>query len=304
MNESPLVIIAVLLTVLSLTLTLILISLLSQIKSIRGQVHFISRNDTNKRITFYGKSRSFRHLASDINEILDSNVEKHEKILREDKEIKETLTNMSHDIRTPLTSLKGYFELLDQTEDPAERKKYSDIISGRIDSLSEILETMFLYTKVSNVNFKVSIDPVPCSKIILDTLFEYYDDFQEKGFEVDVDVDEDVRILGNEQSLKRIMQNLIRNSLVHGNGDVKLSVKEDKSVRKVTIMLDNLMEEGQNPDPDKVFDRYYKGDESRHTGSSGVGLSVVKKLVESMNGGIKAQISDGRFRIIMTFKTI
>ena len=191
MNESPLVILVVLLTVLSLTLTLILISLLSQIKSIRNQVHFISRNDTNKRITFYGKSRSFRKLAKDINEIIDSYDERHEKILREDKEIKETLTNMSHDIRTPLTSLKGYFELLDQTDDPQERKKYSDIIYGRIDSLSEILETMFLYTKVSNVNFKVSIDPIECSKIVLETLFVYYDDFQDKGFEVDVDVDED-----------------------------------------------------------------------------------------------------------------
>ena len=303
MSESTLVVIIVLLTAVTLALSLILISLLSQMKSIRSQVHFISRNDTNKRISFYGKSRSFRKLAKDINEIIDSYDDRHDKILREDKEIKDTLTNMSHDIRTPLTSLKGYFELLDQTDDPDERRKYTNIIYGRIESLSEILETMFLYTKVSNVNFKISIDPIECSKIILETLFEYYDDFQEKGFEVDVDVDEGVRILGNEQSLKRIMQNLIRNSLVHGNGEVKLAVKpqEDKMVK---ISVENLLTEGQNPDPDKVFDRYYKGDASRHTGSSGVGLSVVKKLVESMNGDIKAFVGDGKFRIEISFKTI
>lgn len=303
MSESTLVVIIVLLTAVTLALSLILISLLSQMKSIRSQVHFISRNDTNKRISFYGKSRSFRKLAKDINEIIDSYDDRHDKILREDKEIKDTLTNMSHDIRTPLTSLKGYFELLDQTDDPEERRKYTNIIYGRIESLSEILETMFLYTKVSNVNFKISIDPIECSKIILETLFEYYDDFQEKGFEVDVDVDEGVRILGNEQSLKRIMQNLIRNSLVHGNGEVKLAVKpqEDKTVK---ISVENLLAEGQNPDPDKVFDRYYKGDASRHTGSSGVGLSVVKKLVESMNGDIKAFVGDGKFRIEISFKTI
>ena len=254
MSESTLVVIIVLLTAVTLALSLILISLLSQMKSIRSQVHFISRNDTNKRISFYGKSRSFRKLAKDINEIIDSYDDRHDKILREDKEIKDTLTNMSHDIRTPLTSLKGYFELLDQTDDPEERRKYTNIIYGRIESLSEILETMFLYTKVSNVNFKISIDPIECSKIILETLFEYYDDFQEKGFEVDVDVDEGVRILGNEQSLKRIMQNLIRNSLVHGNGEVKLAVKpqEDKTVK---ISVENLLAEGQNPDPDQVFDR-------------------------------------------------
>ena len=302
MSESTYVVVIVLLTVLSLALVFILISLLSQMKSIRSQVHFISRNETNKRLTFYGKSRSFQKLASDINEILDSYDERHEKILREDKEIKDTLTNMSHDIRTPLTSLKGYFELLELTDDPEERKKYSNIINGRIDSLSEILETMFLYTKVSNVNFKISIDPIDCSSVVLNTLFEYYDDFQEKGY--NVDVEEGVRILGNEQSLKRIMQNLIRNSLVHGERDVKLSLKPVEDGKKVEITVDNLMEEGQNPDVSKVFDRYYKGDVSRHTGSSGVGLSVVKKLVESMNGEIKAVVEGRRFKIIMTFKTI
>ncbi len=303
MSESTMVVIIVLLSAVAVAMALILISLLSQMKSIRSQVHFISRNDTNKRISFYGKSRSFRRLAKDINEIIDSYDERHDRILREDKEIKDTLTNMSHDIRTPLTSLKGYFELLDQTDDPEERKKYTNIIYGRIESLSEILETMFLYTKVSNVNFKISIDPVECSKIILETMFEYYDDFQEKGYDVDIDVDEGIRILGNEQSLKRIMQNLIRNSLVHGGGDVKLSVKPEEG-KKVKIILDNLLEEGQHPDPNRVFDRFYKGDASRHTGSSGVGLSVVKKLVESMNGDITAFVGDGRFRIEMTFKTI
>ena len=303
MSESTMVVIIVLLSAVAVAMALILISLLSQMKSIRSQVHFISRNDTNKRISFYGKSRSFRRLAKDINEIIDSYDERHDRILREDKEIKDTLTNMSHDIRTPLTSLKGYFELLDQTDDPEERKKYTNIIYGRIESLSEILETMFLYTKVSNVNFKISIDPIECSKIILETMFEYYDDFQEKGYDVDIDVDEGIRILGNEQSLKRIMQNLIRNSLVHGGGDVKLSVKPEEG-KKVNIKLDKLLEEGQHPDPNRVFDRYYKGDASRHTGSSGVGLSVVKKLVESMNGDITAFVGDGRFRIEMTFKTI
>ena len=303
MNESVLIALLVVLIVVTLALVFTLISILSQMRSIRSQVHFISDNDTNKRLTFYGKSRSFRKLASDINEILDSYDKRHEKILREDKEIKETLTNMSHDIRTPLTSLKGYFELMETTDDPEERRKYSSIIKGRIDSLSEILETMFLYTKVSNVNYKINIEPIDCSKVILDTLFEYYDDFQEKGYEVDIKADEGLRILGNEQSLKRIMQNLIRNSLVHGAGDVKLRVFKD-GANSVRVILDNILPEGASPDPNKVFDRYYKGDASRHTGSSGVGLSVVKKLVESMNGDIKASVNDGRFQVEMSFKAI
>lgn len=304
MSDQMLVILNVVLIVVALTLALFLFSLLSQMKSIRSQVHFISRNDTNKRITFYGQSRGFRKLAKDINEILDSYDERHSKILQEDKEIKDTLTNMSHDIRTPLTSLKGYFELLDQTDDPEERSKYSAIIKGRIESMSEILETMFLYTKVSNVNYKIDLDSIDCSKTVLETMFEYFDDFQEKGQEVDVDVDEELKIIGNEQSLKRIMQNLIRNSLVHGNGDVKLSVKPVNDNKNIRISIQNLMKDDETPDPSRVFDRYYKGDASRHTGSSGVGLSVVKKLVDSMGGDIKAIVENSIFRIEMTFKAI
>ena len=304
MSDQMLVILNVVLIVVALTLALFLFSLLSQMKSIRSQVHFISRNDTNKRITFYGQSRGFRKLAKDINEILDSYDERHSKILQEDKEIKDTLTNMSHDIRTPLTSLKGYFELLDQTDDPEERSKSSAIIKGRIESMSEILETMFLYTKVSNVNYKIDLDSIDCSKTVLETMFEYFDDFQEKGQEVDVDVDEELKIIGNEQSLKRIMQNLIRNSLVHGNGDVKLSVKPVNDNKNIRISIQNLMKDDETPDPSRVFDRYYKGDASRHTGSSGVGLSVVKKLVDSMGGDIKAIVENSIFRIEMTFKAI
>ena len=304
MSESLMIVLIVILTAVALTLAFLLISTVSQMKSIRDQVHFICRNETNKRITFYGNSRGFRRLAEDINEIIDSYDERHSKILLEDKEIKDTLTNMSHDIRTPLTSLKGYFELLEQTDDAEERQKYSQIISGRIESMSEILETMFLYTKISNVNYKIDLESIDCSKVMLETLFEYYDDFQEKGQEVDVDVDENLKMIGHEQSLKRIMQNLIRNSLVHGSGDVRIKAKADRESKTVVITVSNRMREGENPDPERVFDRYYKGDESRHTGSSGVGLSVVKTLVSSMGGEIKAGIEDGIFTITMFFKAI
>lgn len=295
-------IIVVVLIVVCLTLILTILTMVSNMTDLRKQVHFISRNDTNKRITFYGKSRAFKMLAKDINDIIDSYREENEKILQEDREIKDTLTNMSHDIRTPLTSLKGYFELMGETDDPKEQERCRSIIEERIESLSEILETMFLYTKVSNVNYKVELDPIDVSKVVLETMFSYYDDFVDKGQEVNVDAKEGLRVIASEQSLKRIMQNLIKNCLVHGDGDVKLELLPDGD--NVKISISNKMSAGENPDPNKVFDRFYKGDASRHNGSSGVGLSVVKKLVDSMGGEIKASVEDGRFKISMKFKAI
>ena len=157
----------IVLTVICVALLLMIFNNRSQIKSIRDQVHFISRNDTNKRVSFYGKSRSMSRLAKDINYIIDNYNSKELEIKKQDKEIKDTLTNMSHDIRTPLTSLKGYFELLEESEDSEEQARYRRIISERIDSLEEILEMMFFYTKVSNVNYQVSLESLNMSEIVM-----------------------------------------------------------------------------------------------------------------------------------------
>ena len=286
-------------------LVLMLINNLSQVKNLRDQVHFISRNDTNKRVSFYGKSRTMSRLAKDINYIIDTYSAKEQEVLKQDKEIKDTLTNMSHDIRTPLTSLKGYFELLEESEDPNEQARYRRIISERIDSLGEILEMMFFYTKVSNVNYQVQLDSINISEIIMHTLFSYFDDFENAGLTPNIDIDENLTVIGNEQSVKRIMQNLVKNCLVHGDSRVDISLKPSATEEKAIILtVSNGVKENDIPDPDKVFDRFYKADNSRHVSSSGIGLSVAKKLTEAMNGKIRAAYSGDMFSIILELPAI
>ena len=296
---------AIILLALVLALTLLFINTLSQIKNIRDQVHFIAKNDTNKRVSFYGKSRQMSGLAKDINDIIDSYRVREEEVLKQDKEIKDTLTNMSHDIRTPLTSLKGYFELLKESEDPEEQEKYRNIITERIDSLGEILETMFFYTKVSNVNYQVPLDTVEMSEIVMQTLFSYFDDFENAGLTPDVDIDENLRVIGNEQSIKRILQNLIKNCLVHGDSHVKISLKPAPEGEKAVVLtVGNGIKENDIPDADKVFDRFYKADKSRHVASSGIGLSVAKKLTDSMDGKITASLDNDFFNIRLTLPSV
>ena len=306
MNPDIMIVIVVIAISLLLAVTLMATSLLGQIKSLRDQIHFIAQNDTNKRVTFYGKSRHMVTIAKDINEILDSYNERDAEIIREDKEIKDTLTNMSHDIRTPLTSMKGYFELMGETDDVEEQKKYRAIIAERIDSLSELLETMFYFTKVSNVNYKVELGKMNFSSVVLQTLFSYFDDFEKAGIIPDVNVKEDISIIGNEQAVKRILQNLIKNVLVHGDKDVKITLFNGEGVNegKAVFTISNREKDGDIPDPSKVFDRFYKADKSRHTTSSGIGLSVAKKLVTSMGGTIEATSKDKIFTIIMVLPSI
>ncbi|MBR6483511.1 MAG: sensor histidine kinase, partial [Clostridiales bacterium] len=107
----------------------------------------------------------------------------------------------------------------------------------------------------------------------------------------------------NEQSVKRILQNLVKNCLVHGKGDVDISLKKDGE-KHVAFTISNSVEEDRRPDPSKVFDRFYKGDASRHVSSSGIGLSVAKKLVDSMKGTIEASLEGDIFGIRMRLPSI
>ena len=215
---------------------------------------------------------------------------------RKDDEIKETITSMSHDIRTPLTSLKGYFDLMCESDNEADKDRYKKIISERIDSLSDMLEEMFLFTKINNAGYKLDMEKTGISEVFVSTLLSYYEDFETRGMTPDIDVDEDLYALADEAALKRVFQNLIKNSLTHGTNTFVAKLKKIDN-KKVKISIANDIVDGEHADVTKVFDRFYKGDKSRHVNSSGIGLSVTKKLVLLMGGSIEAVIVDNKFCI-------
>lgn len=289
-------------TVIIICLVLVLVNQLMQIRSIRKQVHFIARNKTNKNVTFFGKSRGIKRLSKDINDLIDAYRNREIEIMHKDRETRDTITNMSHDIRTPLTSLKGYFELLQETEDPEERAKYSAIIEERIDSLNEILETMFFYTKVDSAGYELKPTKVDMSAIVLQTLFSYVEEFEKIGLEPDIHIDENVSAIADESALKRVLQNLIKNVLVHGEGNV--SVRLEYVEKRVVLEIGNGVRPDEIPDCSMVFDRFYKADSSRHVNSSGIGLSVAQKLVTKMNGTISASMKDNMFLITVVLPGI
>ena len=102
-------------------------------------------------------------------------------------QLKETITNLSHDIRTPLTSLDGYFQLLQQSDSEEERRKYVGIIQSRISSLKEMLEELFTYTRLQDADYELEMERIDFGKCAYDTVFSFYDEFQNRGIEPQVD---------------------------------------------------------------------------------------------------------------------
>lgn len=279
-----------------LVLVFYLISILASIKELTKQIDYIGKTQTNMTVNIGTSTRSITKLTKVINGFLANCRSRELETNTKDAEIRETITNMSHDVRTPLTSLRGYFDLMCESDSDEDKERYKAIISERLESLSDMLEEMFLFTKINNVAFKLENERVNVSEVLIKTVLSYIDEFEKHEMIPNIDIEENISIVSDENALKRIFQNLIKNSLVHGKGNFNLSLKQVGKKAQIRIANDIA---GDIPDTSRVFDRFYKGDKSRHVNSSGIGLSVTKKLVELTDATITATIEGNQFCIII-----
>ena len=292
--------------VLSLALLIITIKYIlyrRQIKDICRQIQFVSSNTTNHKVRTDLKDKEVVELAKLINDMCEEHNKKEISLLSKDRRLKETLTSVSHDIRTPLTSLKGYFELLMSEEDTDKKLQYADVMSERMDNLSDLLDELFTYTKLQNEDYKLDMEKHDMTKLVLDTIFSFYEIFKEKGYEPKLDVDEkSYKVMCNDVAVKRVISNVVKNALVHGMGDIKLAYGvEDK---QVVFTCENSIPHPENMDITQVFDRFYKADKARNEKSTGLGLAIAKEMVEKMGGSIEAELIDRRFIIKISFDVI
>ena len=212
----------------------------------------------------------------------------------------EFLSNMSHDIRTPLTSLDGYFQLMEECENVEDQRRYLNIIHERIHSLNEMLEELFMFTKLKNESYSLELTPCCINRILKETVFSYYDDWVRRGIQPDIQITEELlSIAGNKQGLHRVIQNVIKNGLDHG--EKKISIVLERKQEHAVLRISNQVIHSEQIDIEHVFDRFYKADVARSKTSTGLGLSIAKELVKRMNGEISAKTEKNEFIIEMRF---
>lgn len=271
-----------------------------QIKNVKSQISFLNQHETNMLITSDQKSGCVAELTDELNTLIEQTAALRKEIADNESHLKDTIINLSHDIRTPLTSMDGYFQLLLKSDDPVERQQYAAVISDRLSSLKEMLDELFTYAKLTNKAYEVELSPCAVNEILLSVLFSFYKDIKQRGIEPLVNVPEqDIFIQGNAPALRRIFQNILKNCIEHGNN--QLSVRLINTADTVQIYFENDYQTQEPIDANKVFDRFYKADGARSKTSTGLGLSIAKELVERLNGSITGYIQNGYFIIIITF---
>lgn len=272
-----------------------------EIRRFTKTLRFISETDTNTKITLHVNRKEIKELATQLNHIVDYYKIEKASISKAQLEFKEEITNISHDLRTPLTSIAGYVQMLESLSTPEEKKaEYVNIIRRRIDTLIKMLDEFFEFTRIESEAYQLKYEKVNISSMLTDVISLFYYDFLSKGKEPLIEIPSSpIYIKGDKDALTRVFQNLLKNYLNHGSGNIAISVEEKDG--QVSIVFKNFAPDIKVEEVEELFRRFYTSEKSRTKKNTGLGLTIVKNLVLKMNGEIKAYLEDSLLTIKIRF---
>ncbi len=269
----------------------------TQMRHMLDELYFLENNDTNSLLTSRIAVGSTQAVILAVNHLLTRYRENERRLLRENKIYRESITSISHDIRTPLTSAKGYLQML-QRQNVSEEKKaqFLSTVVRRLDHLNNMLNQLFEYARIEAGELALEPEELNVGNLFAETISLFYNDFVHKGFVPEIDIaKKPCKIYADRNALVRIMENLIRNALVHGIGGFWFSVRVTE--QQAVIGVSNLTDSIESYELDSIFDRFYTTDHSRSRRTTGLGLAIVKQFAQQMGGSVQATLEEGRFTV-------
>lgn len=251
-------------------------------------------SDTNQLVTVSSGDRHIRRLAGRISVQLAELRRMKLRYTGGDRELKEAVTNISHDLRTPLTAICGYLELLETEEMTNNTRRYVEQIANRTEALKGLTEELFRYSVITSVS-ELSYESVDVLRVLEDTLISFYGAFEQKHITPEVALPEKTVIRSLDRSaLSRIFANIISNAVKYSDGDFSVTVTEAG-----VITFSNTATELSSVEVGRLFDRFFTVDSARR--STGLGLSIAKLLTERMGGSISADYKENTLSINLFF---
>ena len=251
--------------------------------------------DTNTLIDISSRDRRMRSLADNINRQLRLLRQERQRCQQGDAELKAAVTNISHDLRTPLTAICGYLELLGREDCSDDARRYLDIIRGRADSLRELTEELFRYSVIVSEEKEPALEPICLNAALEESIASAYASLSAAGISPCIHISEEKVIRQLDKSLlSRILGNILSNAAKYSDGDLEITLAENGEMRfkNSASRLDKLQTE-------KLFDRFYTVEAARR--STGLGLSIARELTERMGGSIRADHKNGSLTVTLSF---
>ncbi len=251
--------------------------------------------DTNTLITVSTGDKTMRALAEAINRELRRLRRQQLQYLNGDKELKCAVTNISHDLRTPLTAICGYLELLEKEEKSLDVARYLSVIAGRAEVMKQLTEELFRYSVILSSDSELSLQTLDLKGVLEESLAAFYGALTARGIVPQITMPENsvMRRL-DRTALSRVLENVLNNALKYSNGDLAVTLTDGGE-----MIFANSAAKLSEVQVGRLFDRFFSVEAARN--STGLGLSIAKTLVESMGGSISADYKDGMLFIRMKF---
>lgn len=253
--------------------------------------------ETNVLISVSSSDKHIRELAADINTQLRLLRDARNRYESGDQELREAVTNMSHDLRTPLTAICGYLDMLEDIDTDPEVKRYLGMIRNRTDVMRNLTEELFSYSIIASAKDPTEFEDMSLDDVLEESVAAYYGALVSRNIEPEISIpDEPVIIKSDRQSLGRIFGNIISNAVKYSSGDLRIVMDSEGSITFSNSApgLDIVM-------AGRLFDRFYTVETGRN--STGLGLSIAKLLTERLGGRIYSEFEDGELSIRVVFLT-
>ena len=297
------IVLCILLAMLSLFLFLKLIYQRKLVRKIKKQIDFLTDRDTQTEIMVEKTDGPIQDLAASINHLLKKYRSMRQEIERSDTLFRDTITSLSHDLRTPLATANGYIQLLQEQDLTGDQKEYVMIAGERISAVKLLLDQLFEFARIEADELKLNCRNTDIHSVLRDVVASYYGDFEQKKCVPHIVIPNSPAIIwGDPDALTRIFSNVVYNALVHGDGNYQITAALEEAQTVITVK--NASSSIQQEDIPHLFDRFYTTDQSRTKKTTGLGLAIAQRLVTRMGGQISASLQNGIFAIQIVFPIV
>ncbi len=276
-------------------LTIKLIMIKKSAKEIADKFSEIINSETNILIDISSRDSQMRRLAAQINTQLRNLRSERHRLRHEDIKLKDSVTNISHDLRTPLTAICGYLDLLEREDLNENAQRYINIIKNRVKLMEQFTEELFGYSVVLTKPDLSKKEPIIINHILEESIISFYMALNENNITPNINITAKPIIRNlNKSALSRIFANLINNAIKYSDGDLNISL-----LKSGEIIFSNTASDLDEIQTGRLFDRFYTVETAQR--STGLGLSITRTLTEQMDGTIKADYRDNRLSICLKF---
>lgn len=286
----------VVLSILVITLLIRVVTTNIELKNITRELKEITEKDTNLLLSTSSGDKSIKILVDSLNKELKKLLSLKREYSKGIFDVKKSAENIAHDIRTPLTAIKGYVDLLEEEELSEEGRKYLDIIRGRTQYLKSLTDELFLSLSMKSRGV-LNLSDIDAKSILEEALVSNYKEFEKKGMTPSfITPNKKVIIKADSKALYRVYSNIISNALKYGEGEFKVEMDE-----KGNTIFSNLAPDMDSVEANRLLDRYYTISDAK--ASSGIGLSISKEILQEMGGELKVKLENNRLYISITYKS-